>query len=307
MHYPDRSTVVREHPGRLRHGVRVLRHRPGRLRAPPHRRRDRRAGGAGGPRAADGRRRGGCRTSCSWAWASRWPTTTACGRRSERIHGDLGLSARHLTVSTVGIVPGIRRMAAEDLPVNLAVSLHAANDELRDELVPINRRYPLDDARRRLRRLPGGEEPAPVVRVGADRRRERPALRRRRAGRRSPAACRAHVNLIPLNPTPGWPTTRLAARAGRGLPRPAARPRRERHGPAEPGQRHRRRLRSAPGQPRGHAGGTDGGERPQVSGRSPAPSAPAPRRDRPGSRRARPRRPPPGPPRPRPPRRPTAP
>ncbi len=45
-----------------------------------------------------------------------------------RLHGDMGLSARHLTVSTVGIVPGIRRLAAEDLPVNLAVSLHAAND-----------------------------------------------------------------------------------------------------------------------------------------------------------------------------------
>src|SRR3546814_990769 len=44
----------------------------------------------------------------------------------ERIHDDIGLSARHITVSTVGVVPGIRRMAAEQLPVNLAVSLHAA-------------------------------------------------------------------------------------------------------------------------------------------------------------------------------------
>ena len=57
-----------------------------------------------------------------------------------RLHGDLGFSARHLTLSTVGMVPGIRRLAAEDLPVNLAVSLHAANDGLRDRLVPINRR-----------------------------------------------------------------------------------------------------------------------------------------------------------------------
>src|SRR5690606_25330916 len=60
-----------------------------------------------------------------------------------RIHDDLGMGARHLTLSTVGIVPGIRRLAGEELPVNLAVSLHAANDTLRDELVPINRRYPL--------------------------------------------------------------------------------------------------------------------------------------------------------------------
>ncbi len=61
-----------------------------------------------------------------------------------RLHGEMGLSARHLTLSTVGLVPGIRRLAAESLPVNLAVSLHAANDTLRDELVPINRRYPLE-------------------------------------------------------------------------------------------------------------------------------------------------------------------
>ncbi|MFP5322408.1 MAG: 23S rRNA (adenine(2503)-C(2))-methyltransferase RlmN, partial [Acidimicrobiia bacterium] len=47
----------------------------------------------------------------------------------ERLHGAIGLSARHLTVSTVGLVPGIERLTAESLPVNLAVSLHAANDE----------------------------------------------------------------------------------------------------------------------------------------------------------------------------------
>ncbi|MCB1271957.1 MAG: radical SAM protein, partial [Microthrixaceae bacterium] len=57
----------------------------------------------------------------------------------QRIHRDIGVGARHMTVSTVGLVPGIRRMAEQDLPVNLAVSLHAAHDELRDELVPINR------------------------------------------------------------------------------------------------------------------------------------------------------------------------
>ena len=60
-----------------------------------------------------------------------------------RLKDEVGLSARRLTVSTVGIVPGIRKLAEEGIPVNLAVSLHAANDELRDELVPINRRYPL--------------------------------------------------------------------------------------------------------------------------------------------------------------------
>ena len=52
-----------------------------------------------------------------------------------------GVSARNITVSTVGVVPGIRRLAAEGLPVRLAVSLHAPSDELRDELVPMNKRF----------------------------------------------------------------------------------------------------------------------------------------------------------------------
>ena len=106
-----------------------------------------------------------------------------------RIHDDIGLSARHLTLSTVGIVPGIRRMAGEDLPVNLAVSLHAANDELRDELVPINRRYPLEALYDACEDYLDGQEPSALVRVGAHRRRQRPRLGRRRAGRRRPSVC----------------------------------------------------------------------------------------------------------------------
>jgi 23S rRNA (adenine2503-C2)-methyltransferase len=123
----------------------------------------------------------------------------------ERIHDDLGLSARHLTLSTIGIVPGIRRLATERLPVNLAVSLHAANDELRNELVPINKRYPLtelasacrDHLTAKGRRL--SFEWALIDGVN-DRRRDAAEL----AAYARPL--RAHVNLIPLNPTPGWPT-----------------------------------------------------------------------------------------------------
>ena len=54
------------------------------------------------------------------------------------------LAARAISVSTAGVVPGIERFAAEPLQLNLAVSLHAATDALRDKLVPLNRRYPLD-------------------------------------------------------------------------------------------------------------------------------------------------------------------
>jgi 23S rRNA (adenine2503-C2)-methyltransferase len=122
-----------------------------------------------------------------------------------RIHGDLGLSARHLTISTVGIVPGIRRLATEPLPVNLAVSLHAANDTLRDELVPINRRYPLSELYSacedyltvKNRRI--SFEWAMIDGVND---RDTDARELAVAAR----ALRAHINLIPLNATPGWPT-----------------------------------------------------------------------------------------------------
>ena len=63
----------------------------------------------------------------------------------ERLHDPEGyhLGARHITVSTVGLVPGIRRLAQEKLPINLAISLHAPNDTLRSQLMPVNRKYPL--------------------------------------------------------------------------------------------------------------------------------------------------------------------
>jgi 23S rRNA (adenine2503-C2)-methyltransferase len=123
----------------------------------------------------------------------------------ERIHDAIGLSARHLTLSTVGVVPGILRLAEEALPVNLAVSLHAADDGLRDELVPLNRRYPLaeladacrryiDATRRRL-----SFEWALIAGVN-----DTEQQARRLAGYARPLG--AHVNLIPLNPTPGYPT-----------------------------------------------------------------------------------------------------
>ncbi len=121
-----------------------------------------------------------------------------------RLHGDVGISARRLTLSTVGIVPGILRLAAQSLPVNLAVSLHAANDTLRDQLVPMNRRYPLEQLAVACRRY-----------VDATNRRlsfewalidgvnDRPGDMEELAAYARPLG--AHVNLIPLNPTPGYP------------------------------------------------------------------------------------------------------
>jgi len=66
----------------------------------------------------------------------------------------LDLSTRKVTISTVGIVPGIERMAKEMSKVKLAVSLHATSDDLREKLVPLNRRYSIKDIMRALRRYP---------------------------------------------------------------------------------------------------------------------------------------------------------
>src|SRR5262249_11220431 len=63
----------------------------------------------------------------------------------ERLHGDLGVSARHITVSTVGVVPRMRRLATERPPLPPASPLPAAPDEHGEELVPLNRRYPIAD------------------------------------------------------------------------------------------------------------------------------------------------------------------
>jgi len=114
----------------------------------------------------------------------------------------LGLSARHLTVSTVGLVPAIRRLAEENLPVTLALSLHAPDDDLRDELVPVNERWKVaevlqaawDYAARTGRRV--SIEYA-LIRDVNDQPWRADLLGRLLAGKL------AHVNLIPLNPTPG--------------------------------------------------------------------------------------------------------
>ncbi|MGA2968297.1 MAG: 23S rRNA (adenine(2503)-C(2))-methyltransferase RlmN [Acidimicrobiales bacterium] len=121
----------------------------------------------------------------------------------QRLHEYRGLSARHLTVSTVGVAPAIERLAKEGLPLTLAVSLHAANNETRSELIPLNRRYPLErlhlaclnwiaTTSRRLSfewaLIDGVNDTELAMHELAS----------------YAQSLRAHVNLIPLNPTPGY-------------------------------------------------------------------------------------------------------
>jgi 23S rRNA (adenine2503-C2)-methyltransferase len=113
----------------------------------------------------------------------------------------MGISARSITVSTVGMVPGIKRLAEEPWPVYLAISLHAADDELRTSLVPINKRYPIADLEaaawdyfeKKGRRLSIEWTMMDGVNDTLDQADKLASIARR---------LRAHVNLIALNPTP---------------------------------------------------------------------------------------------------------
>jgi 23S rRNA (adenine2503-C2)-methyltransferase len=136
----------------------------------------------------------------------------AVRRLTDPVPEGMGISQRSVTVSTVGLVPAIARLTAERLSVTLAVSLHAPDDELRDTLVPVNRRWKVaevlaaawDYAAATGRRV--SIEYA-LIRDINDQAWRADALGTLLARRL------AHVNLIPLNPTPGskWTASRPAA------------------------------------------------------------------------------------------------
>jgi 23S rRNA (adenine2503-C2)-methyltransferase len=136
----------------------------------------------------------------------------AVRRLTEPVPEGMGISQRSVTVSTVGLVPAIARLAAERLSVTLAVSLHAPDDGLRDTLVPVNRRWKVsevlaaawDYAAATGRRI--SIEYALISDIN-DQAWRADMLGSLLAGRL------VHVNLIPLNPTPGskWTASRPAA------------------------------------------------------------------------------------------------
>jgi 23S rRNA (adenine2503-C2)-methyltransferase len=115
----------------------------------------------------------------------------------------LGIGQRHITLSTVGLVPAIRRFADEGLQAGLAVSLHAATDEERSKLLPVNRRYPileLMDAVRYYIATSGRR----VTFEWALIRGENDTLEQARRLGQLLTGLLCHVNLIPLNPTGGY-------------------------------------------------------------------------------------------------------
>jgi 23S rRNA (adenine2503-C2)-methyltransferase len=114
------------------------------------------------------------------------------------------LGARRITISTVGLVPGIQRLAEEGLQIGLAISLHAPTDELRDRLIPINHRYPLAQLmaacrhylERTERRISFEYALIHGINDSVERARQLAQLL---------DGLRCHVNLIPLNPVPESP------------------------------------------------------------------------------------------------------
>jgi 23S rRNA (adenine2503-C2)-methyltransferase len=132
-----------------------------------------------------------------------------------RLNADLGIGARHITVSTVGIVPRIRQFAKEGLQVRLAISLHAATDDERGDLLPVNRKWPLSELIGACREFVDATGRRisfewALIAGRTDGLSQATTLGRLLSG------LDAHVNLIPLNPTRGYdgaPTALPAADA----------------------------------------------------------------------------------------------
>lgn len=118
--------------------------------------------------------------------------------------GVAGISARRITVSTSGVVPAIHRLAGEGIPCTLAISLHAATDELRDRLVPLNRTHPiasLVDAGTSYAQRTGRRLSFEWCLIGGVNDSLEQARGLAELGRRT----RAHVNVIPMNRIDGSP------------------------------------------------------------------------------------------------------
>ena len=125
----------------------------------------------------------------------------------------LGMSARGITVSTVGLVPRMQQLATEGIPVTLALSLHAPDDELRDELVPVNTRWNVDevvDAAWEYARVTKRRVSIEYILIRDINDQAHRADLLARVLRRRGSWGWVHVNLIPLNPTPGskWTASR---------------------------------------------------------------------------------------------------
>jgi len=241
-----------------RHGVYLV---AGRVRAPVRVLRD----GGDGVRAQSSRRgrsldrcassccsipRSAPRTSCSWGWASRlmnW-RHVAIALTLLNDPAAIGIGARHITVSTVGVLPGIEALAARPEQFRLAISVHAPLDDLRRQLMPINTKYPFGRRHRGGTRLRAARH----VRVRPAGRRQRHAGSRRAVGRVGGRLWRVRQSHPPAPGRRARFQPKRAARDGRVRAGSASAQRRG-GGPEKPRPRHQRRVRPATGRTAGPA------------------------------------------------------
>ena len=212
---------VRLQPGRLRHGLPVLRHRPGRPRSatcrPP--RSSSRSSPAPGRWPAARCPAGPGRVSNVVFMGMGEPLANykavigAVRRLTDPAPAGLGMSARGVTVSTVGLVPRMNQLTDEGIPVTLALSLHAPDDELRNELVPINTRFSVAETVAAAWNYAAHDQAPGLHRVRHDARHQRPGLAGRPARRGAQRLRR--LGLGARQPDPAQPHAR--ARSG---PRP---------------------------------------------------------------------------------------
>ena len=158
-------------------------------------------------------------------------------------HG-FDMSARRITLSTVGLLPALEKLAKEPVMPNLAISLHAPTDLQRGELVPINRKYGVADIIDACKRFPLNRRSRItfeyVLLAGVN---DSPQDAKKLA--KLVGGLKSKVNMIPLNAAAGIPFERPSDEVDRSVREDRRRSRRQRVGPQEPRPRHPRRLRSA--------------------------------------------------------------
>jgi 23S rRNA (adenine2503-C2)-methyltransferase len=127
----------------------------------------------------------------------------------------LGMSARNITVSTVGLVPAIKKLADEQIPVTFALSLHAPDDQLRDELIPVNSKWKVDEALDAAKEYFDKTGRRVSIEYALIRDMNDHAWRADLLAEKLNARGKGwvHVNPIPLNPTPGSVWTASTAEA----------------------------------------------------------------------------------------------
>ncbi len=207
---------LRLQPGRLHAHLHLLPHRHAEARPQSYRCRDRQpdrwsratASTNGLPLKSRSTSATACSpTSSSWAWASRCTISTTWSRRSDTIGDGDGISRspkRRITVSTAGVAPKLKELGERTERHAGHHQLHATNDDLRNELVPINKKYNLERAVRRHPRLSGPVELRSVTFEYVMLKSVNDTPRPRRGTRsRLLKGVPAKINLIPFNPWPG--------------------------------------------------------------------------------------------------------